>query len=82
MRRTEVLQGRRMMKFEALYSRRQARELTQEQAAQIERRRSGWIRKLWHNYLLSLKIASNFRIKKTCAHHIRQMLAAKSTRRI
>jgi transcriptional regulator with XRE-family HTH domain len=35
MRRTEVLQGRRMMKFEALYSRRQARQLTQDQAAEI-----------------------------------------------
>jgi hypothetical protein len=51
MRRTEVLQGRRMMKFEALYSRRQARELTQEQAAEIQRRRSVLIRKLWHNHL-------------------------------
>jgi hypothetical protein len=35
MRRTEVLQGRRMMKFEELYSRRQARQLTQDQAAEI-----------------------------------------------
>lgn len=35
MRRTEVLQGLRMMKFEDLYARRQARELTQEQAAEI-----------------------------------------------
>ena len=35
MRRTEVLQGLRIMKFEDLYTRRQARELTQEQAAEI-----------------------------------------------
>jgi hypothetical protein len=58
------------MKFEALYSRRQARELTQEQAAEIERRRSVLIRKLWHNHLFSMKVASTFRIKTTCAHDI------------
>ncbi len=35
MNRAEVLQEVRLMKFEELYSRRQARELTQEQAAEI-----------------------------------------------
>ena len=35
MKRTEILQGLRMMRFEELYSRRQARELTQEQAAEL-----------------------------------------------
>lgn len=35
MRQTEVLQKVRLMKFEELYSRRQARQLTQEQAAEI-----------------------------------------------
>ncbi len=35
MNRAEVLQGLRLMKFEEVYSRRQARELTQEQAAEI-----------------------------------------------
>jgi hypothetical protein len=32
------------------------------------RRRSVLIRKLWRNHLFSIKTASNFRIKKTCAH--------------
>ena len=35
MKRTELLQEVRLMKFEELYSRRQARQLTQEQAAEI-----------------------------------------------
>lgn len=35
MKRTEVLQELRIMKFEELYSRRQARQLSQEQAAEI-----------------------------------------------
>lgn len=35
MSRAEVLQGLRLMKFEEIYSRRQARQLTQDQAAEI-----------------------------------------------
>ena len=35
MKRTELLQEVRLMKFEELYSRRQARQLTQEQAAEM-----------------------------------------------